>query len=154
LIKSTSFLRKFRFLPEQVERNHQNAQNDLKIARQIACPSVRFNYSYTSLIKAGIALLSCKQLKARSVPGHHSMIIEYLADVLGDRAIADIGEAMRSLRNQDFYGGGILMTDKDNREYLQFAERVINEVERRIRQLLRTREKKWAFLNKKSPLNP
>jgi len=127
LTKSTSFFRKFQFLPEQVERNLRNAQNDLKIAGRISLPSVRFTYSYTALIKGGIALLSCVQLKVRSVPGHQSMIIEHLAEVMGDRTIAD----------QDFYGGGILMTDKDSREYLRFVERVLNEIELRIKQHLR-----------------
>jgi hypothetical protein len=126
-------------LPEQLKRNLRNAQNDLKIARRISLSSVRFTYSYTALIKAGIALLSCEQLKVRSVPGHHSMIIEHLADVMEDRTIADMGEAMRSLRNQDFYGGGILVTDKDSREYLRFVERVLNEVELRIKRYLRSR---------------
>jgi hypothetical protein len=139
LRKSTSFFRKFQFLPEQLKRNLRNAQNDLKIARRISLSSVRFTYSYTALIKAGIALLSCEQLKVRSVPGHHSMIIEHLADVMEDRTIADMGEAMRSLRNQDFYGGGILVTDKDSREYLRFVERVLNEVELRIKRYLRSR---------------
>ena len=81
------FLRKYQFLPEQIERNLRNAQNDLKIARQISIPSVRFTYSYSALIKAGIALLSCRQLKARSMPGHHSKIIEYLADIIRDKTI-------------------------------------------------------------------
>jgi ABC-type lipopolysaccharide export system ATPase subunit len=51
-----------------------------------------------------------------------------------------MGEAMRFLRNQDFYGGGILVTDKDSREYLRFVERVLIEIELRIKQHLRSRE--------------
>jgi len=47
------YFRKFKFTPEQVIRNSENAFKDLKIAKEVNILDVRFNYTYTALIKAG-----------------------------------------------------------------------------------------------------
>ena len=57
------YFRKFKFTPEQVAKNLENAFKDLKIAKEVDIPDVRFNYAYTALIKTGIALLSYYQIK-------------------------------------------------------------------------------------------
>jgi len=122
------FFTRFQFTNEQINKNLKNALKDLEIAKKDKILEVKFNYSYSVLIKAGIALLSYYQVKIRSVSGHHVKIIEKLAHILRDRAIADIGNIMRSKRNLDLYSGGIEVTQKEAHEYLKFVEKVLNRI--------------------------
>jgi hypothetical protein len=94
---------------------------------------VKFTYAYTALVKAGIALLSHYKLKIRSIPGHHTKIIEKLAEILNNEAIDDLGNAMRSKRNADLYAGGTDITAKECAEYLAFVESVVLKVSEKIR---------------------
>lgn len=116
---------KFAFTREQVEKNLANALKDLRIAREDAIIDVKFNYTYNALIKAGIALISSYGQKVKSVPGHHIKILEVMSAILEDVGINDIGNVMRSKRNMDFYAGGIEVTEKECREYLEFADKII-----------------------------
>ena len=122
----------FAFTPEQVQKNLQNAMRDLGIAREDAILDVKFTYAYAALIKSGIALLSHYKLKVRSVPGHHIKLIEKLAEILGDQAIDDLGNAMRSRRNADLYAGGTDVTAKECGEYLAFVESVVLRVSEKL----------------------
>ncbi|OGC09222.1 hypothetical protein A3J90_07955 [candidate division WOR-1 bacterium RIFOXYC2_FULL_37_10] len=116
---------KFQFSPEQAEAHFKNALKDFDIAKKDKIIDVKFNYSYTALIKAGIALLSHNEIKVKSLPGHHIKIIDKMAQILKDEAISDIGNAMRSKRNIGLYSGGIEITEKESREYLDFVEKVL-----------------------------
>jgi len=129
---SDKYFADFAFTPEQVRKNLQNAKRDLGIAREDAILDVKFTYAYTALIKAGLALLSHYKLKVRSIPGHHIKLIEKLAEILGDPAIDDLGNAMRSRRNVDLYAGGTDITAKDCGEYLAFVESVVLKVSEKI----------------------
>lgn len=126
------YFKKFRFTPEQVRQNMENALKDLKIAKEIAIPEVRFNYTYTALIKAGIALLSYYGIKAKSVPGHHIKIIEQISSYLKDEETADVGNLMRSKRNAEFYGGGAEITVKECKQYLNFVQEVLIRIKKII----------------------
>jgi uncharacterized protein (UPF0332 family) len=124
-----SFIR-FRFSREQIEENLANAQRDLKIAKKDDILDVKFNFAYSALIKGGIALLSQSQLRVKSTPGHQAKIIEYMARILNDDAIETLGNLMRQKRNQDFYSGGIKVTEKECEEYLSFTEGVLKRIEK------------------------
>lgn len=123
-----SYFTKFKFTKEQIKKNFENALKDLNIAKKDKILEVKFNYAYTALIKAGIALLSFNFIKVKSVPGHHIKIIEKMSDILRDDTIADIGNAMRSKRNLDFYAGGIEVTEKECEDYIKFSEKVLKKV--------------------------
>ena len=60
-----SFIR-FAFTRSQIKRNLNNALKDFDIAQRDTILDVKFNYTYTALIKAGVALLSFYQVKVRS----------------------------------------------------------------------------------------
>ena len=63
-------------------------------------------YYYNALIKAGMALIAAKgRVKVRSVAGHQIKIIEKMSEILNDEMVMAIGNAMRSKRNEDLYGG-------------------------------------------------
>jgi len=123
---------KFEFTKEQINKNLENALKDLNIAKKIKILEVKFNYPYTALIKAGIASLSYYQVKVKSVPGHHIKIIEKLAQILKNDDIEDIGNSMRSKRNLDFYAGGIEVTEKECKEYINFVEEVLAKLKENI----------------------
>jgi len=120
------------FTEEQIKRNLDNALKDLGIARKDEILEVKFNYAYTALIKAGVALLSSYGLKIRSVPGHHVKIIDKMAHILKDHAITDIGNLMRSKRNLDLYAGGVEVTEKECKEYVEFVGKVLKSVRDKI----------------------
>jgi len=118
----------FVFTKEQVRKNFENAMKDLGIAHQDTIPDVKFTYSYDALIKGGIALISLFNKKIKSVPGHHVKIIEAMAKILNDDSVAAIGNAMRSKRNADFYSGGVEITEKESREYLDYADSILRKI--------------------------
>ena len=93
---------------------------------------MKFNYAYTALIKAGIALLSCYKVKIKGVPGHHIKIIEKTSEILKDKSVIELGNVMRSKRNLDFYSGGIEVTEKECREYIEFVDKVITKIKKLI----------------------
>jgi len=126
------FFRHFNFGKEQISKNLQNAFKDFEIAKKVNILEVEFNYTYTSLIKAGIALLSFYKVKIKSIPGHHIKIIEKTSDILKNESIADIGNAMRSKRNLDFYSGGMEVTEKECREYIDFVKDTLNKIKKHI----------------------
>lgn len=128
---------RFKFTEQQIERNLKNALKDIDIARKDNILEVKFSYAYSAFLKAGIALLSYYQLKAKSVSGHHVKIIEMLAKILKDETIEDIGNVMRSKRNLDLYSGGIIVTEKEADEYVKFAEEVLIKVKETIKQAIK-----------------
>jgi hypothetical protein len=106
----TAYFNKFDFTEEQVARFLNNALKDLEIAKENSRPEVKFSYSYSAFIKGGMALLAkVGKVKIRSIPGHHVKIIEKMKEILKDETVEIIGNAMRSKRNEDFYGGGVLI---------------------------------------------
>jgi uncharacterized protein (UPF0332 family) len=122
------YFTKFNFTKEQTTKNFNNALKDLKIAKKDKILEVKFNYAYTALIKAGLALLSFYGVKTRSVPGHHVKIIEKMAEILKDDSISAIGNLMRSKRNLDLYAGGIEITEKECKEYIEFVDNVFKDI--------------------------
>jgi hypothetical protein len=126
------YFSEFSFTKEQAGKNFSNALKDLKISKQDKIPEVKFNYAYTALIKAGIALLSFHKMKVKNVPGHHIKIIEKISELLEDGSIYGMADSMRQKRNLDLYSGGIEVTQKECREYIEFVDSVIVRIKRYI----------------------
>ena len=124
------YFSKFKFTPEQIRRYFNNALRDFKIASEDSHVEVKFNYCYNALIKAGIALIAAKGgVKTRSVAGHHIKTIEKMAEILKEETVLAVGNAMRSKRNEDFYGGGIFISEKESIEYLEYVKEILNKVD-------------------------
>ena len=128
------YFAKFKFTKKQIVKNLNNALRDLDIAQKDEFLDVKFNYTYTALLKAGITLISLNGRKAKSARGHHIKIIENLADLLADDGISALGNLMRSKRNTDLYDGGIEVTSKECREYLNFVEFILDKVKRLVQE--------------------
>ncbi len=136
------YFRKSKFTAAQIKTYLSNAYKDLEIARESNRAEVKFNYSYTALIKAGIAVIAgVRNAKVRSISGHHVKIIEVLSKILNDDSISAIGNAMRSKRNLDLYGGGIIISKKESEDYYEFVKKVLE----RIKSIL---EKEYKERNK------
>lgn len=125
----TKYFQKFSFTKEQIDRFFESALRDLKIARQDKFPEVRFTYGYQALVKAGIALIAkVGGVKVRSVPRHHVKILEKMSEILENPDVLTLGDAMRTKRHSDFYGGGESITEKEAEDYLKFVEQTLGSV--------------------------
>lgn len=122
------FFTKFNFSEGQIKRHFENALKDLKIVETDNFLDVKFNYAYSALLKSGITLLTFNQVKIKSMPGHQVKIIEKLAEALKDDNVNDIANIMRSKRNIGMYAGGIEVTEKECKEYIDFVKNVIAKV--------------------------
>lgn len=122
------YFRSFPFTPEQIGKYWKNALKDLSIAKKDSILEVKFSYSYSALLKAGITLLAKKNVKVRSVPGHHIKILEMLSTLLENPKIAAVGNAMRNKRNTDLYGEGAFISEKETKDCLNFVATVVETI--------------------------
>ena len=127
---SSSHFRKINFTEEQIHKYLQSAQKDLHIAESTKIAEVIFKFSYDALIKTGITLIAKEGYRVRSKQGHHIKIIETLSKILGDEDIEPIANSMRTKRNFDLYGGGVLITKKQSEEYLKFIKKVFKKAKK------------------------
>lgn len=119
-----SFFEEFKFTKEQIQTYLASAEKDLKIASDSNVPEVLFQFSYNALIKLGITLIAKYGYRAHSKTGHHTKIIEKLAEILNDNEILVIGNLMRKTRNVELYSGGSVITEKQAKEYLEFCIKI------------------------------
>lgn len=113
---------KFEFSNRQINQYYQAALKDLAIAEQSGVPEIIFKFCYDSLLKLSIAVCAKNNLRIKSRQGHHIVLIKELARLLSDDNIEVIGDSMRTKRNLDLYGGGILITQKETAEYLNWLK--------------------------------
>ncbi len=126
--ESKYFIR-WNFTEEQIILYYNNALRDLQIATENKRPEVKFTYSYNALIKGGIALVAkIGKVKIRSIPGHHVKIIEKMSEILKDNSINELGNAMRMKRNEDFYAGGIFISEKESEDYHVFVKEILFKI--------------------------
>jgi len=126
---SGEFFQKLKFSAEEVRKRFDSARRDLEIAGKDPFPEVRFTYGYQALIKTGTALIAREGLKVRSVPGHHVKILERMSEILKDPDVLVLGNGMRMKRNQDLYGGGDLISEKEAADYFAFVQKVFKLAE-------------------------
>ena len=125
------FFQPFKFAAEEIRQRFRNAHRDLEIAEKDPFPEVRFTYAFQALIKTGMALCAQEGRKVRSLPGHHVKILERMSEILADPDILIFGNSMRMKRNQDLYGAGELISEKESGEYLVFVQKVLKRAEER-----------------------
>ena len=119
--------RKIRVTEEEVAQFRENAKRDLDIASDANQVEVVFEFAYKALIKLAIALVASQGYKVSSASGHHIRLIEKLSEILADENVLSVGNAMRTNRNLDFYGGGAVISEKDAAEYLEFVRRCFDK---------------------------
>lgn len=117
---------KFNFSIAQVKKYWQKASRDFQIASGSTVVEIRFVFCYESLLKIAITVCAKNNLRVQSSRGHHSELINKLAFFLKDELIQQVGNEMRSKRNQGLYSGGDLVSQKEADFYLAFCEKTIN----------------------------
>lgn len=125
----TKFFQKKKFEDKTISKYFRNAAKDLGIAIRSKEPEVIFNFSYSALVKIGIVLIAACGYRVRSRVGHHIKILEKLTQILQDKNIEIIGDRMRKKRNLDLYEGGIIISQKEVKDYLDFIKQVIKRTE-------------------------
>ena len=124
------FFEKRKFEKKVLDKYFDSAMRDLKIAADNRHPEVIFKFSYDSLIKTGLTLVAFYGYRVKSRRGHHIKILEKLSDILGNKNIKIMGEAMRKKRNLDLYDGGAIISDKEARQYLSFIKNIVKDAEK------------------------
>lgn len=118
---------KFNFSKKQIARYYQAAVKDFKIADNAKVPEVIFRFCYDCLLKLAIAVCAAKGLKVKSRAGHHVELINKLSTYFTDPEIEILANEMRSKRNWDLYGGGVLITEKEAKSYLDWVRKIIKK---------------------------
>ncbi|MFH1780922.1 MAG: hypothetical protein ABH841_02875 [Candidatus Nealsonbacteria bacterium] len=125
----TKFFQKRVFEAKTISKYFRNAAKDLGIAVRSKEPEVIFNFSYSSLVKIGIVLIAGCDYRVKSRIGHHIKILEKSSQILNDENIEIIGDRMRKKRNLDLYEGGMIISQKEAKDYLNFTKTVIKKAE-------------------------
>jgi len=130
LFFESKFFEKRKFEEKTIKKYFFGAERDFKIARENKDPEVVFKFSYDCLIKLGITLIVSQGYRIKSRTGHHIKILEKLSQILENKDIEIMGEAMRKKRNFDLYEGGVIISEKEAKEYFNFVKEIIAESER------------------------
>ena len=127
------YFKKTKFSKEQILGYLANGFRDLEIAEKDHASEVRFTFAYQALVKAGIACLAREGYKLRAAPGHHVRLIEKFSEFLKNADVLTFGNAMRMKRNEDLYGDGGFVSEKEAEEYLVFVRSVLNKAKARLK---------------------
>jgi len=120
---------KFNFSQRQIKKYYHSAFRDLKIALNSKIPEVIFRFSYDALIKLAIAICAKNNLRVKARKGHHMELIRKFSFYLRDSEIKVLANEMRSKRNMDLYEGGILISEKEAKEYLEWVKKIFQKAE-------------------------
>lgn len=127
------FFEKRKIEEKAIKKYFNSAKRDFEIAAENSHPEVVFKFSYDSLIKTGLVLIAFYGYRVRSRQGHHIKILEKLSQILDNEGIKISGEAMRKKRNFDLYDGGVIISEKEAEEYLDFVRDVIRDTEKYLK---------------------
>jgi hypothetical protein len=76
-----------------------------------------------------IAVCAKNNLRVKARKEHHIELIEKLSFYLKDSEIEVLANEMRAKRNRDLYDGGILISDKEAKEYLNWIKKIFQKGE-------------------------
>ena len=123
-----NFFEKQKFSPGMMDKYKKSIRRNLGIARSGQEPEVAFHFAYMALLKIGIYCLARDGYRAKSRPGHHQKILEYLGRRLADEQVLIVGDKMRKDRNLDIYGEDAIPSKAEIAEYLQFVEHLFRKI--------------------------
>ncbi|MBI4812700.1 hypothetical protein HY798_04705 [Candidatus Falkowbacteria bacterium] len=118
---------KFYFTQRQINNYYKTAIKNFKIAVKYEEPEIIFHFCYEALLKLAIAVCADNGLRVKSRAGHHIELIKKLSDYLEDNNIEKTGDRMRKKRNKDMYGGGVIITLKEAKDYLEWLKGVFEK---------------------------
>jgi len=122
------------FTKNDLDKLLANSSRDLHIAKKSRIPEVIFKFSYDAFLKACITIIAFQGYRAMSKRGHHKAIISATKIVLGKqfRDMLDYCDTMRRRRNIDLYGGGVLVSLSESKQFLEVVLMVHAEIKKRV----------------------
>lgn len=123
-------LEKFSFSQNQIKKYYQSAIRDLNIAKKSSIPEISFRFSYDALLKLAITFCAKNGLRIKSKQGHHIELISKLAHYFKDKEVEIIGNEMRSKRNWDLYDGGVFISIKEAKDYVNWVALIFTKAEK------------------------
>jgi len=122
------------FTKNDLDKLLANSSRDLHIAKKSRIPEVIFKFSYDAFLKACITIIAFQGYRAMSKRGHHKAIISATKKILGKqfRDMVDYCDTMRRRRNIDLYGGGVLVSLSESKQFLRVVSRVHAEIKKRV----------------------
>lgn len=118
------------FTKAQVARLFRSAEKNLATAARNEEAEVTFVFTYNAIIKIAIAVCAANGLRIKSQQGHHIELLKKPSEFLHDGDVELIGNEMRTKRNWDFYGEGIIISKKEAAEYLRWGYTVLEKAKK------------------------
>ncbi|MCF7860518.1 hypothetical protein K9M09_02760 [Patescibacteria group bacterium] len=115
---------KFQFSKQQIDKYFEAAERDLSLADNKET-EIKFQFSYNCLLKLTQAVCAHQGLRVKANSGHHIALLDKCAELLQDKKITAVGQAMRDKRNRDLYDGGVVITLKEAETYYKFVKELI-----------------------------
>ena len=109
------------FTADELGNIKKSIKRNLELAGSGKEPEIIFQFSYTALLKTGIYLIAKEGYRVKSQPGHHIKIIEQLSRLSRSQEVLALGDKMRKDRNIDLYSSGLIIEEKEAREYFNFV---------------------------------
>jgi len=120
---------KFKFSKQQIDKYFKAAERDLSLADNKET-EIKFQFTYNCLLKLTQAVCAHQGLRVKSSSGHHIALLDKCAELLKDKKISAVGQAMRDKRNRDLYDGGMFITLKESETYYKFVKELILRVKK------------------------
>lgn len=118
---------RFTFTKKQIDNYYRASLRDFKIAAESDIPEVSFRFCYDCLLKLAIAVCADNGLRVKARQGHHIELIQKLSFYFDDPEIAVMANDMRAKRNWDLYGGGVLLSEKEVKDYITWTKQIIEK---------------------------
>jgi hypothetical protein len=119
----------FNFSKAQIEKYYKSAKKDFEIATDSSVPEVSFRFCYDAILKLAIAVCAENGLRVKAKKGHHVELIKKLSFYLNDPEIEILAGEMRAKRNWNLYGGGVLISEKEAKSYLEWTKNIFQKTE-------------------------
>ncbi|KKQ71466.1 MAG: hypothetical protein UT33_C0009G0057 [Candidatus Peregrinibacteria bacterium GW2011_GWC2_39_14] len=118
--------KRFDFTNKEIRLFLENSRRDLDIAKNNKTPEVIFRFGYDSILKSCIALIAFCGFKAKSVPGHHIIIISKASEILNHEyaEIFYFCNNIRRKRNFDLYAGGSFFSVQEAKNLIEISEKI------------------------------
>ena len=116
----------------QIERFLQNAEKKLASAHKILAfdEEASLQQAYEAMLKASLGFMFSHGFRARSQPGHHIAIIEFVRDRIGKKyaGLLTVFDRLRRKRNMALYDDTGFVSQHDAEEALEIARQYLGVI--------------------------
>ena len=116
----------------QIERFLQNAEKKLASAHKILAfdEEASLQQAYEAMLKASLGFMFSHGFRARSQPGHHIAIIEFVRDRIDKKyaGLTTVFDRLRRKRNIALYDDSGFVSHRDAEEALEIASKYLGVI--------------------------